>query len=234
MKRNIVVGLPVPFGFLVGALAIGLAPSALAQAPAAVVEDIAARNAGVDLMDYVSAGRVLKLAGGETLTLSYLKSCVRETIIGGTVTVGAEQSMVTGGKVDRQTVKCDGGRLALTADQSAKSGAMVFRRAPTRPAAHPDPEMTLYGMAPVLIVPGGGTVLIERLDAAADKLEIVVPAQQLRPRAYYDLAIDGKALVAGGLYRASTGSREIIFNIDANAAPGRAPLIGRLLQFAAK
>lgn len=223
---------PILFLF---ALACGLvAAPALAQAPVAVVEDIAARNAGVDFMDYVSAGKEIRLAGSETLTLSYLKSCIRESITGGIVTIGATQSAVAGGKVDRQTVKCDGGKLALTADQSAKSGAMVFRRAPTRPASHPDPEMTLYGTAPVLIVPGGGTVVIERLDAAADKLEIVVAAQQLRPRAYYDLAIDGKALVAGGLYRASTGSREIIFNIDANAAPGRAPLIGRLLQFAAK
>ena len=209
------------------------AGSAQAQAPAALVEDIAAKNAGVEFMDYVSAGREIKLAAGETLILSYLKSCVRETIAGGTVTVGTEQSTVGGGKVDRQTVKCDGGKLALTADQSAKSGAMVFRRPPARAGAQPEPDLTLYGTAPVLIVPGGGTVVIERLDAAADKLEVAVAAQQLRPRAFHDLAVDGRSLAPGGLYRASVGSRQIVFKVDPNAAPGRGPLVARLLQFAA-
>ncbi len=221
---------PISTAFI---LIVGFAMPAQAQAPAALVEDIAAKNAGVDFMDYVPAGKQIKLAAGETLTLSYLKSCVRETIAGGTVTVGMEQSTVAGGKVDRQTVKCDGGKLALTTDQSAKSGAMVFRRAPARPGDLPAADLTLYGTAPVLIVPGGGTVVIERLDAASDKLEIAVAAQQLRPHAFHDLAVDGKTLAPGGLYRASAGSRQIVFKVDANAASGRGPLVGRLLQFAA-
>jgi hypothetical protein len=207
--------------------------SAWAQAPAALVEDVTAKNAGVDFMDYVATGRQIKLGGGETLTLSYLKSCTREVITGGTVTVGTDQSAVAGGKVERQTVKCDGGKLALTTDQAAKSGAMVFRRAPSRTGGLPEADITLYGTAPALSVPGGGTVVIERLDTTADKMEIAVPAQQLRPRAFYDLALDGKSLAAGGTYRASVGSRQIVFRIDANATNGRAPLVTRLLQFAA-
>lgn len=214
------------------AVIVAFASPALAQAPAALVEDIAARNPGVEFMDYVQAGRVIKLAGGETLTLSYLRSCVRETITGGTVTVGTEQSTVVGGNVDRRTLKCDGGKLTLTAAQSAKSGAMVFRRAAPRQGAMPEPELTIYGTAPVLIVPGGGTVVIERLDAAADRLEMSVAAQQFRPRAFHDVAIDNKALAPGGIYRASAGGRQIVFRVDANAATGRGPLVGRLLQFA--
>ena len=220
--------------FAVSALLLGVvAAPAFAQAPAAVVEDVNAKNAGVDFMDYVAAGREIKLMSGETLTLSYLKSCIRESIVGGTVRVGAEQSTVVGGKVDRQTVKCDGGKLALNADQSATSGAMVFRRAPTRPGAQVQPDITLYGTAPILIVPGGGTVVFERLDSHADKLEVAVAVQQLRPRAFHDLAADGKSLTAGGLYRASAGSRHIVFKIDPNAAPGKGPLVARLLQFPA-
>lgn len=212
---------------------IGLTASALAQAPVALVEDINAKNAGVDFMDYVSAGKEIKLAGGETLTLSYLKSCIRETIAGGTVTVGTEQSTVAGGKVERQTVKCDGGKLALTADQSAKSGAMVFRRPPSQPGSLPVAQLTLYGTSPVLIVPGGGDVIIERLDATADKLEVRVADKQLRSGAFHDLAAAGKTLTPGGLYRASAGSRQIVFKVDDNATAGRGPLVTRLLQFAA-
>jgi hypothetical protein len=223
---------------LTGGLAAGSAqaqaPAAQgAQAPAALVEDINAKNAGVDFMDYVSAGKQIKLGGGETVTLSYLKSCTREVITGGTVTVGADQSAVAGGKVERQTVKCDGGKLALNADQSSKSGAMVFRRAPTRAGGLPEADITLYGTSPALSVPGGGTVVIERLDATADKMEVTVPAQQLRPRAFHDLALEGKSLAAGGTYRASVGSRQIVFRVDPNATSGRAPLVTRLLQFAA-
>src|SRR3546814_9627266 len=42
-----------------------------------------------------------------------------------------DQSRIEGGKVAREVVSCDGGKLALTAEQSAKSGTMVLRKAPT-------------------------------------------------------------------------------------------------------
>src|SRR3546814_1870446 len=108
-----------------------LAAPAVAADPTALVEDVSATAAGVEFMDYVAAGRVIHLGTGGTLVLSYLKSCVRETVTGGSVTVGIDQSRIEGGKVAREVVSCDGGKLALTAEQSAKSGTMVFRKAPT-------------------------------------------------------------------------------------------------------
>jgi hypothetical protein len=208
--------------------------SAAAQNPAALVEDVTAKNAGVDFMDYVSAGKKIKLAAGEVLVLGYLNSCIRETITGGTVTIAADRSKVVGGKVERQTVRCDAGKLKLSNKLAAKAGAMVFRRAPRKAKSLPEAQRTLYGTAPVLIVPGGGTVIIDRLDTPGERLEIKVAAKQLRSKAFHDLALDDKALTAGGLYRATTGSRQIVFKVDAAAAPGRGPLVARLLQFKAK
>ena len=69
--------------------------------PAALVEDVKSATAGVEFMDYVGRGQVIKLGADDVLVLSYLKSCEHETITGGTVVVGAERSDVQGGQVVR-------------------------------------------------------------------------------------------------------------------------------------
>jgi hypothetical protein len=206
------------------------AGTAFAQ-QAALIEDAKGRNLDVDFMDYVDVGRVIKLGPNDELVLGYLRSCWRETIRGGTVTIGAEQSTVDGGNVRRQKVECDGGRMRLTQAQSGQAGVMVFR-APPRPAGAPaQPQATLYGLSPVLDVQGGGTVTIERVDQPGEKLTIQVAAQQLQRGAFHDLAKAGQALVAGGVYRASVGpGREIVFKVDSEAKPGQAPIVSRLLR----
>ncbi len=206
-----------------------IAVPAFAQ-QAALVEDAKGKNLDVDFMDYVDAGRVIKLAPGDELVLGYLRSCWRETIKGGTVTVGAEQSTVEGGTVRREKVECDGGKMRLTQSQSGQAGVMVFR-APPRPAQVAAPQTTLYGLSPVLDVKGGGSVTIERIDAPGEKLTVQVAAQQLQRGAFHDLAKAGQTLVAGGVYRASAGpGREIVFKVDPEAKPGQAPVISRLLR----
>lgn len=212
-----------------------LLPLAAAAQPSALVEDVESKSAGVEFMDYVAEGRVIKLAGRDTLTLSYLKSCWRETITGGTVKVGAEQSEIEGGKVDRQKVRCDAGKLQLTEQQAQKSGAMAFRKAPTNPLAQgratlPAPQMTLYGLSPLIDLPGGGALTIERLDASGEKHAVDVGANRLLRGAMFDCAKAGIALAAGGLYKASANGREVVFKVDENAAPTGGPLIGRMLK----
>jgi hypothetical protein len=209
-----------------------LAGPAVAADPVALVEDIAAKGAGVEFMDYVAAGRVIPLGAGGSLVLSYLRSCVRETVTGGTVTVGIDQSKVAGGKVSREVVSCDGGKLALTTEQSAKSGTMVFRKAPTA-ATLPPPAIVLYGTAPVIDVPGGGNLVIERLDQPGERLTLQIGGQQLLRGSFYDMAKTDHALAPGGLYRASIDSRQIVFRVDGNAHAGRGPVIGRLLRLPA-
>lgn len=221
------------YGIAVFAGLIGIAPTAWAQAPVAVVEDVTGNPAGVEFMDYVSAGKVIRLAAKDQIVLGYMKSCWRETITGGTVTVGLEQSEVAGGNVRREKVGCDGGKMQLSAQQASKSGAMVFRAPPKPvPGAGPQPELTLYGLSPVIDLKGGGKLIIERLDQPGEKHEVTIGGQQLLRGSFYDFAKADKSLVAGGVYRASAGSRQIVFKVDPYARPGQAPVVSRLLRFA--
>jgi hypothetical protein len=93
-----------------------LAGPVAAGDPVALVEDVSGNAAGVEFMDYLAAGQEIRLAPKDRLVIDYLRSCWRETITGGTVTIGAEQSNVASGTVGREKIECDGGKLRLTAD----------------------------------------------------------------------------------------------------------------------
>lgn len=206
---------------------IGSAGSALAQAPVAVVEDIQGKPAGVELMDYVTPGQKIVLGVSDSIVLGYVKSCWRESITGGAVTVGAEQSTVEGGKVERTKVGCDGGKISLAPPQANKAGGMVFRDAPaTRP------QFVLYGSSPLIEAKGGGTLVIERTDQRGERHEVTIASGALLRGSFYDFAKDDKHLTPGGIYRARMGSQQIVFKIDPHAAPGRTAIIGRLIRFA--
>jgi hypothetical protein len=215
---------------LMAALTIELFSPASAQAPVAIVEDVDSSSARLEFMDYVAAGKVIRLGASDRLVLGYLSSCWRENIIGGTVTVGAEQSTVTNGKIDRVKVQCDGGRMQLTSEQASKSGAMSFRKMPKKDPQLPQAAVTIYGLSPTIELRGGGHLVIERLDLRGEKIELEVPATALTHAAFYDLSKAGKVLAPGGLYLASVREHQIVFKVDPRAKPGQAPVIGRLLR----
>jgi hypothetical protein len=96
-------------------------------ADVALVEDVSAPRPGLEALDYLSSGQTIALSAGDRLVVNYLGSCTREVIVGGTVSIGTEQSVVVGGTVTRAKVECDGGKGLLTAQQASKSGVMVFR-----------------------------------------------------------------------------------------------------------
>ena len=210
--------------------------TASAQSPAAVVEEIQGSVPGIAFMDYVEPGQIIRLGAHDRIVLGYLKSCWRETISGGTVTVGPEQSEVAGGEMARAKVACEGGKMMLSAELAGKSGAMVFRQVP-KPhavAAAPHPEFTLYGLSPVFEVRPPGKLLVERLDQPGEHHEIAVTEQALMRGAFLDFAKSGVALAPGGIYRAKLTDREIVFKIDPDAKPGDAPLVGRLARLQAR
>ncbi len=113
---------------LLGVMAASIVGAGTAQAAAvvAIVEEIGTAH-GVEAMDSLSAGQMIMLKPGERLVLNYTSSCMHETITGGVVSVGAEQSIVVGGEVRRERVECDGGKALLTAEQANHSAVMVFR-----------------------------------------------------------------------------------------------------------
>src|ERR1700682_820215 len=80
-----------------GPSVVALAVPLSAASPVALVEDVRGNLPGVEFMDYLDAGQVIQLGPQDTIVLSYLKSCMHETITGGAVTIGTERSEVNSG-----------------------------------------------------------------------------------------------------------------------------------------
>ena len=110
---------------LAGALAFPSVAAAADPFEVAVVESISGNSSGVEFMDYLHLGQVIRLSPSETLVLSYKASCLRETITGGTVTVGLDRSQVQSGDVKRFVGPCVAGKIELTGAQSV--GGRIFR-----------------------------------------------------------------------------------------------------------
>jgi hypothetical protein len=96
--------------YLAAAVVAELILARSAGPPVAVVESVSGNPADVEFMDYVEVGKVIHLNPQDGIVLSYLKSCVREAITGGVVTVGVERSEVESGKVERDVVPCEAGK----------------------------------------------------------------------------------------------------------------------------
>jgi hypothetical protein len=103
------------------AAALAIIPAA-AEDTAALMECITNHSQRVELMTYAYVGQVIRLSPDQTMVLSYRSSCVRETITGGTVTVGIEHSQVQSGDVKRVNGSCGAGKVELTGEQIAIAG----------------------------------------------------------------------------------------------------------------
>lgn len=213
------------FMLAAGMLAAGmLAAGAAMAAPVALVEDIVGPPAGVQAFDFVDENQVIRLQASNTLVLSYLGSCWRESIVGGTVRVGRDQSAVEGGQVGREQVQCNGGRMRLTAEQAQRSGGIPFRQVPG------SGRYESFGLSPIILMRSPGRLVITRVGQPAPVLDVNVQARDLN-RGAYDLARTGVALQAGGTYRAKVGAREVEFHVNEQARPGQVPVVSRLVQF---
>jgi hypothetical protein len=208
---------------------VGFTGLAAAQAPVAVVEDVRGKVTGVEFMDYVAPGKVIKLGPEGTVVLGYMKSCWRETITGvGTVIVGAEESMVHLGDVKASKVLCDSSHSQLIDREVGESAATVVRTINEKGSM--SPRFTLYGLSPVVETTGGGKLVVERLDMKGERYEVDLTAASVQRGKFYDFAKNGRTLRPGGIYAASQGSRRAVFLVDRRAEPGPTPIIGRLVR----
>jgi hypothetical protein len=206
---------------------IGFTGLAAAQPPVAVVEDVQGPVSGVEFMDYVVPGKVIKLGQGGTVVLGYIKSCWRETITGiGTVIVGNEDSMVHLGEAKTSKVACDAAHSQLIDQETGESAATVVRSLDERSST----RFTLYGLSPVIETTGRGKLVVERLDTKGERYDVnLTPASLVRGK-FYDFAKAGRALQPGGIYQVSQGPLKVVFLVDRSAQPGATPIIGRLVR----
>src|SRR6516162_6087605 len=88
MRKNISLATATTLGLAVGFLAFA------GDAPVALIEGLTSPSQRVELMTYAHVGQVIHLNADQTMVLSYGDTCIRETITGGTITIGMGQSEV--------------------------------------------------------------------------------------------------------------------------------------------
>jgi len=195
-------------------------------APVAIIEDIEATGSKLSFMDYVNEGEVIKLGGTGKLVIGYMNSCRRETITGGTVTVGALQSKVNQGQLLREDVECDGGNAKLSGQQAATSGALAFRGSPKSKVGIGKADITIYGTAPVIRVKRANTdITIERMDQHSKTYSYHIKGRHI------DLADERLSLPLGGVYRISVkGGNSKTFKVDKYSEMGKISIVSRLID----
>jgi hypothetical protein len=209
---------------------IGLTEAANAQPPVALVEEVQGKVTGAEFMDYVVPGQVIKLGPGGVVVISYLKSCWRETISGiGTVIVGPEQSAVHLADFKAGKVPCDTSQTEKIGREVGQSAATVVRSLKEDVPAAALP-LVLHGVSPIVATSGHGKLVVERLDVKGEHYDVnLSPATTTHGR-FYDFARNRIALKPGGMYSATSNSKQVVFQIDADAKPGAGPIIGRLVS----
>ena len=216
--RYKVLRMPAILGFA-GILAAGAAHAE----PSALVEDITSDRDDVQLMDYLEPGQTIKLAADETIVIGYLLSCVQETITGGTVTIGADESTVAGGKKESAYVDCDGGPVVAQVGAEQEAGAAAFRKVTDDELKA---ERILFGLSPIVKLSKPAAELeISRLDTT----EVIHRVSTNGP--IVDLAEAKIVLAAGGTYKVKAGDREMVFKISRLADAGTSSPLARLLPF---
>ena len=195
-----------------------------ADKPTAMIESVTHTVGGLNPTDYLQQGRTITLPEGGTLVLDYLGSCIHETITGGTVHIGTEQSQIEHGKVIRSQYDCDGSGLQLQASMSDAGGVAVYRTLgqPTKPT------LTIDATMPVIVTSAMTPITLQRIDGNDEPVDLGAPTPY-GTRAVLDLARTGRSLAPGGTYRLTQGGRVLVFKVDPQAQAGAVPLVQRLL-----
>ena len=212
--------------FLAGTTLIVSSVECLAASPVALVEEVRGNVPGVEFMDYLDAGKTIQLGPRDTIVLSYLKSCLHETITGGAVTIGIEQSEVSSGTVVRDPVACDTGRMTLTDDRAKQSAGTAFRGKPVSKS-----QFTVHGLSPILELQAPGRLEIDRIDQSDQSIIVDVDRDHLLHGMFYDFAQSGRTLVPGGMYRAVFGQQQVVFRVDPLSDSRETPVISRIVRF---
>ena len=213
--------------FLLSA-ALAVAATTAAAAPlVAIVEEAHAPSTDLQVMDYLTAGTEIRLGSGESLTISYFRSCSIEKITGGVVRVGLKRSQVSGNaRVTRRIVECKIREVRLTPRQAGQSAAVVVREAPAD-ASGRGAALMVYSTAPVFVLSRRvREVLIERLDRDSGVTHRVTTRVG---RA--DLMASKIRLARGAMYRATTAFGMTTFKISPFADDSESVLLRRLIAF---
>jgi hypothetical protein len=209
---------------LVALMCVGMAgllpATASAEGPAvAILEEIDGATGQHEAFDELRAGERIELGTNGRAIIGYLGSCARETIEGGVVVVGKDQSQVEGGKVARETVACEATQLVLSEQEAGTSATVVFRGPPWEKWV----RQVVPSLSPVVLA-HGKTVQIKRLDE--DEKLVTLPLKD----GHADLASEKIVLAPGGYYELTAGKKQIVIKIDPAAEAEPMPVTSRLVR----
>ena len=106
--------------------ALAVIPAFAGEAPVALIEGLTSPSQRVELMTYAHVGQVIHLNADQTMVLSYKDTCIRETITGGTITIGTGQSEVRSAvRLERIENNCNLRKVDV--DQTEVIGGRAFR-----------------------------------------------------------------------------------------------------------
>ena len=197
-----------------------LAGNASAEAPAvAILEEIAGASGKHEAFDELKAGERLDLGTGGRAIIGYLGSCTRETIEGGAVMIGTNQSEIEGGKVQRETIPCEATQLVLTDQEAGQSATVVFRGPPWEKWV----RQVVPSPTPVVLA-AGKTLTIKRLDEDEKAQTVSLTS------GHADLATENITLTPGGYYELTAGKKQMVIQIDPAAQSGPMPVASRLVR----
>lgn len=194
---------------------------ARAASPVGIVEEASNTNTGVAAFDYLRKGERIVVPEGTMITLGYFASCTREVIMGGTVTIGTNQSEVSGGTISRQVLKCP---EPIDLDHVVVATTAAVPKLMFRGERKGRPAVVIFYTAPVIALKNPGEVIVERVDREETPRVFSVEGP------FLDLAKQQVFLSAGGIYRLTAGGREMLFQVSVEAFEGGGPLLARLLR----
>lgn len=209
------------------ALVGAMAPAARAQDLTAIIESIDPPRDDVRAFDLLAQGTVIELQQGDTLMLGYMASCMHEEIIGGKVTVGADQSTVEGGSVKRDAVSCNG---SIDPDSAAGANEAAVVAIRSMGVANAAGVRVVPALQPVFVLPEGAvpadpSLVIQRIDREESAIRVTLFGRTL------DLRQTGMKLTPGGLYSAICGDHKVAFKIADNAGVTKVVTLQRVVRF---
>jgi hypothetical protein len=212
----------VKFALISWAFPAILLSSAQAQAAAsagALVEEIDDGVGNVAAFDTLKSGQNIDLRPNHHAIISYLDSCIRETITGGTVKIGTSQSDVQDGTVQRETVDCSLKQLTLTANTQDQSATTVFR-----PLFDNLVKQTLPDVSPFILAEQAASIEMKQMGKEDAPVKLTLRQGKI------DLRTAGIRLQPGGIYKLTAGSRETYIKITPDAKAGEASLLMRIVK----
>ncbi|HVJ43857.1 MAG TPA: hypothetical protein VM639_20315 [Dongiaceae bacterium] len=190
-----------------------------ASSSGALVEEIDSGVSGISAFDTLKTGQSVDLRPGRHAVISYLDSCIRETIDGGLVKIGQSQSEVQDGKVQRETLDCGVKQLALTNTTQDQSATTVFR-----PLFDNLVKQVLPDVSPFVIADHAQSVELKEMGKEDAPRTLSLHDGKL------DLRQAGIKLQPGGIYKLTAGTHETYIKIAPEAQDGNSPLLLRLVK----